>query len=175
MDFSKIEWLEKVFIIWLVKFITLSGSIKLLVDFITLSRSIALSGVYYIIRAKWYNLDIWRYSSSFYGGHFKNRFSNPTGHIKWISNYLNKILFITLSAKFRLLGIITLLVDFTTLSRIIALSGVNYIIGAKYYNWYISRYSFSFYGGHFKNKYPNPAWNIKWILARSNNSGGWII
>ena len=31
------------------KFITLSGSITLLVDFITLSGSITLSGVYYII------------------------------------------------------------------------------------------------------------------------------
>ena len=39
----------------LVKFITLSGSITLLVDFITLSGSITLSGVYYIIGAKYYN------------------------------------------------------------------------------------------------------------------------
>ena len=31
-----------------------------------------------------------------------------------------------------------------------------YIIGAKYYNWYISRYSSSFYGGHFENRFPNP-------------------
>ena len=39
----------------MVKFITLSGSITLLVDFITLSGSITLSGVYYIIGAKCYN------------------------------------------------------------------------------------------------------------------------
>ena len=46
---------KKKFITLLVKFITLSGSITLLVDFITLSGSITLSGVYYIIGAKYYN------------------------------------------------------------------------------------------------------------------------
>ena len=46
---------KNMFIILLVKFITLSGSITLLVDFITLSGSITLSGVYYIIGAKYYN------------------------------------------------------------------------------------------------------------------------
>ena len=39
----------------MVKFITLSGSITLLVEFITLSGSITLSGVYYIIGAKCHN------------------------------------------------------------------------------------------------------------------------
>ena len=43
------------FITLLVNFITLSGLITILVDFITLSRSITLSGVYYIIGAKYYN------------------------------------------------------------------------------------------------------------------------
>ena len=44
------------FITLLVNFITLSGLITILVDFITLSRSIiTLSGVYYIIEAKYYN------------------------------------------------------------------------------------------------------------------------
>ena len=43
------------FITLLVKFITLSGCITLLVDFITLLGSITLSGVYYIIGAKYYN------------------------------------------------------------------------------------------------------------------------
>ena len=43
------------FITLLVKFMTLPGSITLLVDFITLSGSITLSGVYYIIGAKYYN------------------------------------------------------------------------------------------------------------------------
>ena len=47
--------LEQMFIPLLVKFMTLSGSITLLVDFITLSGSITLSGVYYIIGAKYYN------------------------------------------------------------------------------------------------------------------------
>ena len=47
--------LKKMFIALLVKLITLSGSITLLVDFITLSGSITLSGVYYIIGAKYYN------------------------------------------------------------------------------------------------------------------------
>ena len=75
---------KKKFITLLVKFITLSGSITLLVDFITLSGSITLSGVYYIIGAKCYNLYISRYSSSFYGGHFENRYLNPNGHIKRI-------------------------------------------------------------------------------------------
>ena len=48
------KWISAklVFIILLVKFITLSGSITLLVDCITLSGSITLSGVYYIIGAK---------------------------------------------------------------------------------------------------------------------------
>ena len=50
----------------------------------------------------------------------------------------------------------------------ITLSGVYYNIGAKYYNRYISRYSSSFYGGHFENRYPSPTGHIKWILARSN-------
>ena len=97
MDFSKIEWLKKKFITLLVKFltntgsirllvkfITLSGSITLLVDFITLSGSITLSGVHDIIGAKYHNYYISRYSSSFYGGHFENRYPNPTGYIKWI-------------------------------------------------------------------------------------------
>ena len=52
--------------------------------FITLSGSITLSGVYCIIGAKYYNCHISRYSSNFYGGHFKNSYPNPTGHIKWI-------------------------------------------------------------------------------------------
>ena len=43
------------FITLLVNFIILSGLITILVDFITLSRSITLSGVYYIIGAKYYN------------------------------------------------------------------------------------------------------------------------
>ena len=43
------------FITLLVKYMTLPGSITLLVDFITLSGSITLSGVYYIIGAKYYN------------------------------------------------------------------------------------------------------------------------
>ena len=47
--------LKQMFITLLVKFNTLSGSITLLVDFITLSGSITLSGVYYIIGAKYYN------------------------------------------------------------------------------------------------------------------------
>ena len=73
--------LKKKFVTLLVKFITLSGSITLLVDFITLSGSITLSGVYYIIGAKYY---ISRYSSSFYGGHFGNRYLNANEHIKKI-------------------------------------------------------------------------------------------
>ena len=51
---------------------------------ITLSGSITLSGVYYIIGAKYYNLHISRYFSNFYGCHFENRYPNPAGHIKWI-------------------------------------------------------------------------------------------
>ena len=43
------------FITLLVNFVTLSGLITILVDFITLSRSITLTGVYYIIGAKYYN------------------------------------------------------------------------------------------------------------------------
>ena len=52
---AKSNDLKKKFISLLVKFITLSGSITLLVDFITLSGNIKLSGVYYIIGAKYYN------------------------------------------------------------------------------------------------------------------------
>ena len=53
------------FVTLLVKFITSSGGITLLVDLITLSGSITLSGFYYIIGAKYYNLYISRYSSIF--------------------------------------------------------------------------------------------------------------
>ena len=52
---AKSNDLKKKFISLLVKFITLSGRITLLVDFITLSGNIKLSGVYYIIGAKYYN------------------------------------------------------------------------------------------------------------------------
>ena len=76
------------------------------------------------------------------------------------SNELKKN-FISLLGKF-----ITLLVDFITLSGSITLSGVHYIIGAKYYNWYISIYSSSFDGGHFENKYPNPTGHNKWIFRK---------
>ena len=48
------------FITLLVNFITLSGLITILVDFITLSRSITLSGVYYIIRAKYIIINIFQ-------------------------------------------------------------------------------------------------------------------
>ena len=65
----------------LVNFITLSGLITILVDFITLSRSITLSGVYYSIKAKYYNYYISRYSSSFYGGHFKDRLCTCGIHV----------------------------------------------------------------------------------------------
>ena len=56
--------------------------ITLLVKLITLSGSIILLGVYYIIGAKYYNLYISRYSSSFYGAHFENRHPNRTGYMK---------------------------------------------------------------------------------------------
>ena len=69
---------KKKFITLLVKVITLS------VKVITLSGSITLSGVYYIIGAKYYNLHISRYSSNFDGGHSENSYPNPTGHIRWI-------------------------------------------------------------------------------------------
>ena len=62
----------------------LSGLVTIFVDFITLSGSITLSGAHYIIEAKYYNLYISKYFSSFYGGHFEKRYPNPTGHIKWI-------------------------------------------------------------------------------------------
>ena len=62
----------------------LSGLATIFVDFITLSGSITLSGVYYIIGVKCYNLYISRYSSSLYGGHFENRYSNPNRPIKRI-------------------------------------------------------------------------------------------
>ena len=52
---AKTNDFKKMFITLLVKFITLSVSITLLVDFITLSGGITLSGVYYIIGAKYYN------------------------------------------------------------------------------------------------------------------------
>ena len=52
---AKLNDLKKMFITLLVTFITLSGSITLLVDFITFSGSITLSGVYYIIGAKYYS------------------------------------------------------------------------------------------------------------------------
>ena len=52
--------------------------------FITLSGSITLSGVYYIIVAKYYNCHISRCSSNFYGGHFEKRCPIPTGYVKWI-------------------------------------------------------------------------------------------
>ena len=54
-ELNKSVIIKKMFIALLVKFITLSGSITLLVYFITLSESIKLSGVYYIIGAKYYN------------------------------------------------------------------------------------------------------------------------
>ena len=57
------------------------GNITLLVDFITLSGSITISGFITLLEQK-IIIDI--FSSSFYGGHFENRYSNPTGHIKWI-------------------------------------------------------------------------------------------
>ena len=108
--------LKKKFITLSVKFIILSGSIRLLVNFITLSGSITLSGVITLLE-----------QNSFYGGHFENKYPNPTGHIKWNlarSNDLKKKL-ITLSAKFiTLSGSIRLLVDFITLSGSITLSGV---------------------------------------------------
>ena len=63
-------------------------------------------------------------------------------------------------------GLATIFVDFITLSGSITLSGVYYIIGAKCYNGYISRYSPSLYGGHFENRYSNPNRHIKRILAR---------
>ena len=50
-DIFQQNWL---LITLLVKSITLSGSITILVDFNTLSASITLSGVYYIIGAKYY-------------------------------------------------------------------------------------------------------------------------
>ena len=59
----------------MVKLITLSGSITLLVDFITLSGSITSSGVYYIIGTKDYKWYISKYSSSLYGGHFEKKVS----------------------------------------------------------------------------------------------------
>ena len=68
--------------------------------------------------------------------------------------------FITLSRS------ITLSVDFITLSGSITLSGVYCIIGTKYYNLYISRYSSTFYGGHFEIRYPNPTGHIKWIFSK---------
>ena len=80
------------FITILVKFITLSGSITLLVDFITLWEVLHYREFITLhIEAKYYKLYISRYSSSFKGGDFENRYPNPTGHIKWIlarSNHL---------------------------------------------------------------------------------------
>ena len=49
-------------------------------------------------------------------------------------------------------GLVTIFVDFIILSGSITLSRVYYIIEAKYYNLYISKYFFSFYGGHFENR-----------------------
>ena len=68
-------------------------------------------------------IDIFRdISLVFYGGHFENRYPNPTGHIKWILarlNHMKKKRF----SHYRL--------NFITLSGSITLSGVYYIIGAK--------------------------------------------
>ena len=160
---------KKKIITLLVKFITLSGSITLLVVFITLSGSITLSGVYYIIGAKYYNWYISRYSSSFYGGHFENRYPNQTGHIKWIlarKNDLKKSLLHYWLNLLHYRDVLHYWLIFITFSGSITLLGVYYISGAKYYNLHISRYSSKFYGGHFENRHPKPTGHIMWILAR---------
>ena len=144
-----------------------------MVDFITLSGSITLSGVCYITGAKDYNWYISRYSSSFYGGHFENRHPNPTEHIKWIFSKIEwfekKSLLHYWLNLLHYREVLDYWLIFITLSGSITLSGVYYIIGAKYYNWCISRYSSSFYGGHFENRYPSPTGHIKCFLAISND------
>ena len=143
----------------MVKFNTLSGSITLLVDFVTLSGSNTLSGVYFIIGTKDYKWYISKYSSSFYCGHFEKGIRNPLG----ISNgFLARSNELKKNVYFIIGKIYYIIYDFITLSGSITLSGVYYIIGAKYYNWYISIYSSSFDGGHFENNYPNSTGRIKW-------------
>ena len=165
MDFCKIDWPKKKRLLhyWL-NLLHYREVLLYWLIFITLSGSITLSGVYYIIGAKCYNWYISRYSSTFYGGHFENGYSNPNGHIKRILAKKSLLHYWLNLLHYR--EVLHYWLIFITLSGSITISGVYYIIGAKYYYWHISRYSSNINEGHYENSYPNPTGHIKWILAR---------
>ena len=66
----------------MVKFITLSGSITLLVDLLHY-REVLHYREFITLLEQNVTIDIIisRYSSTFYGCHFENRYLNPNGHI----------------------------------------------------------------------------------------------